>query len=138
MNVGQVIGADELIEKLAQLGQRISERELQQALMAGGYVLEAGIKADMAAEKSGRFYGSHRASAPGETPAVDTSNLINSIMTEDAGGNQVFVGTNAEYAEPLEFGTARMAARPFLRPGAEKNREAITAAVQTILKRSLE
>ncbi len=71
----------------------------------------------------------HQASAPGDAPAVDTGALVNSIKTEADGSNRVLVGTNSEYAEPLEFGTARMAARPFLRPAIENSKERIETVV---------
>jgi hypothetical protein len=58
----------------------------------------------------------NRASLPGDPPAPDTGALRNSIdfeMTSDVSSR---VGTNSKYAEPLEFGTTRMAPRPFMRP----------------------
>ena len=61
----------------------------------------------------------HRASAPGQPPAVDTGRLRASITHEmQTEGQRVTarVGTNVEYAKELEFGTRRIAARPFLRP----------------------
>jgi len=80
-------------------------------------------KESMAEPKHGRLYRrgrvEHRASAPGEAPAIDTGNLVGSIrerMTAAAIGR---VETSAEYAAPLEFGTPRMRARPFFRPAAE-------------------
>lgn len=132
-----VTGTEELIAKLKRLGLAVSGDDLEKALLAGGYVLEAAVKTDMAQPKSGRMYSGHQASAPGESPAIDYGNLVNSIMTEpDEEG--VVVGTNAEYAEPLELGTARMAARPFMGPAIETNRDAITEAAQAVLKKSIE
>lgn len=60
----------------------------------------------------------HVASAPGQPPAVDTGRLRASIVpkVKTIGGEIVgIVGTNVPYAPYLEFGTSRMAARPFLR-----------------------
>lgn len=57
-------------------------------------------------------------SAPGEPPHKRSSRLFTSItwqLGEDALGLYAIVGTNVEYAEFLEIGTDRMAARPFLR-----------------------
>jgi HK97 gp10 family phage protein len=132
-----VTGTQELLSKLKGLGLAVSEENLTKALMAGGYVLEGAIKIDMAQPKTGRMYGNHQASAPGESPAMDTSLLANSIMTE-ADDDGVYVGTNSEYAEPLEFGTARMAARPFMTPAVEANREAIAEAAQAVLKKAID
>lgn len=81
--------------------------------------IETKIKTEMAAAKSGREYGGHVASAPGEAPAIDTGELINSIQT-DINGLSATVGTNQEKAAHLEFGTAHIAARPFMEPAFEE------------------
>lgn len=68
----------------------------------------------------------HRASAPGESPAVQTGLLSNSIRAYS--GSQRFtwfVGTPVRYAARLEFGSGwfrsgRLKARPYMRPTAKK------------------
>lgn len=49
---------------------------------------------------------------------VDTGFLRGSIDYE-VKGERGFVGTNADYAPAVEFGTKRQAAQPFLRPAAK-------------------
>ncbi len=71
----------------------------------------------------------HTASAPGEAPAVDTGNLMNSVthaMTDTTVGE---VAVGAEYGAYLELGTARMAARPYLGPAADKVKPAFERAL---------
>lgn len=58
----------------------------------------------------------HRASAPGEPPASDTANLVNSIRAKRTGAMSAELDINAGYAGLLEAGTARMAPRPFVFP----------------------
>ncbi len=65
-------------------------------------------------------YKVHRASAPGEAPAIDTGYLVNTIQTRKTGTGSAQVSVGADYAAPLEFGTRKMAARPFLRPAADR------------------
>jgi HK97 gp10 family phage protein len=70
---------------------------------------------------TGIQYGKHRASSPGQPPAVDTGRLRASItheveVSEDITGR---VGTNVVYSKFLEHGTSKMAARPFLFPALE-------------------
>ena len=123
--------------------ESLSGDQLGRAVMAGAFVLETKIKVSMSASShSGKMYAGHRASAPGETPAVDTGNLVNSIKSElvsssdtDAWAN---VGTGVEYAEYLEFGTSRMEARPFMRPAYDENVEQITETVKTWAKRQID
>lgn len=52
---------------------------------------------------------------------VDTGNLRNSI-THTTDGTAAYIGTNVEYAPPVELGTRRAAAQPFLKPAATDHR----------------
>lgn len=75
--------------------------------------IEGEVRDSMAQGKSGRHYGDHIASAPGESPAIDSQNLTNSIQVIiENNGLMARVGTVVEYAPWLEDGTSRMAARP--------------------------
>jgi len=59
---------------------------------------------------------------------VDTGNLRRSLtheVTADGGGAVGTVGTNVRYARPVEFGTYKMKAQPYLGPAFTKNRAAI-------------
>lgn len=82
--------------------------------------------------KSGETYEkynprrTHRASAAGEPPAADTGYLHNNIFIDiDSDGLGASVESRAEYSAYLEFGTANLAARPFMQPAVEANRRAI-------------
>lgn len=66
------------------------------------------------------FDPTNRASAPGEPPAPDTGHLRNSIDYQLTSETTARVGTNLEYAAPLEMGTIRIAPRPFMRPSFHK------------------
>lgn len=57
----------------------------------------------------------HRASAPGEAPASDTGKLASSIrVTVDRSAGTAKVIARTPYAAHLEFGTTKMAPRPFM------------------------
>lgn len=56
----------------------------------------------------------HQASAPGEYPMTDLGGLVSSVKMEQEG--KVYrVGTGLMYGKYLEFGTTRMAPRPWLK-----------------------
>lgn len=85
--------------------------------------------------KTGRIYRrgrrQHQASAPGEAPASDTGTLVNRIRTSYDPDNLVgTITASTAYAAPLEYGTSRMAARPYLRPALANRLDAITADIQ--------
>jgi hypothetical protein len=82
------------------------------------------IDAEFSAPKSGETYVHggriHVASAPGEPPAIDYGNLMGSVSHEMISDMTGEVNIGAEYAVVLELGGARMEARPFAQPAAEK------------------
>ncbi len=87
--------------------------------------LEERVEESMTWPKSGRLYPRpggriHQASAPGEPPAVDTGKLIKSIQSEmESETIGVVYSDDVEYAPYLEYGTVRVAPRPFMAPAAE-------------------
>lgn len=135
----KIDGIGDLVKKLQDLGA--SAEQMSKACLAGALTLESGVKASMQSSHGGRSYQRggkvHVASAPGQPPAIDYGFLINSIHSEEEKDGAT-VATNAEAAVPLEFGTAKMAARPFMRPGVDNNREAILSAIEVTARRLIE
>lgn len=77
----------------------------------------------------------HVASLPGQPPNADTHNLDRQIESELVQPLKAVVSSNARYSAALEFGTSRMAARPFMMPAAERERAEVTILVKTALNR---
>lgn len=84
------------------------EKQLEQFVQDGAAFLEGGLKTNIASAKSGRAYKRgkdkvHIASAPGESPASDSGNLISSIGPPIYPSTlEAVIGTNVEYAPILE------------------------------------
>ena len=81
-----------------------------------------------------------RASAPGEYPMSDTGRLANSVVTLfdiSTKGKIAEVGTNVQYGRYLEFGTSRMAARPWLLPSFNKAKVGVEAKLKRAIERAL-
>lgn len=137
-----VFGEEELIAALQNLKGGVSAG-LGKSVLAGAKVLEGIVKQSMNEAHHGRTYRRggriHQASAPGEPPAIDFGYLINSINSELVESTPEIavaqVATNSEAAQPLEFGTATVAARPFMRPGVDEHEEEINGAVGATLTR---
>lgn len=79
----------------------------------------------------------HHPSLPGNPPAPDTGNLRASIHytveTTDNGG-LARIGTDVEYGKHLEFGTSRMAPRPWLKPALMNNESFVKQSILEMVK----
>lgn len=84
-------------------------------------------------KKSGKRYGSHSSSAPGQAPANWTGKLLKSIRIQKTKGLS-FVYVTAKYAEFLEFGTSKMRPRPFIIPAFLKTKKMILERLKRIAK----
>lgn len=138
MSSKYVSGDDELIRKLRSIKSKVGNG-MSQVALSGAFVLEGFVKQSMQEGHHGRVYRrggkAHQASAPGEPPAVDYGHLLNSIGSSVIDDEAAQVATNSEAAVHLEFGTARMAARPFMRPAVDEHRkEVANAMVKTAMR----
>lgn len=98
-----------------------------QALFVGGQVIETAARLSIT---EGAVSGkNHVPSLPGEPPNADTHQLDTSISTRIVGRNRVEVYADAPHAVPLEYGTSKMAERPFMRPAAQRNRQKVADIV---------
>jgi HK97 gp10 family phage protein len=100
--------------------------------------VEREAKHSMEGPKHGRTYvrGSrvHVASAPGEAPAIDYGNLHNATRAIRKGRTEWWVVPDTEYAATLEFGTRKMAPRPFLGAAVEQCADSFYQAMTFALK----
>ena len=75
---------------------------------------------------SGRIYTlsnpsrKHQASAPGEPPATDLGDLVNSIAFKMVGELTGVVEVGSDHGAVQEFGGKNMAARPYLGPAVQQ------------------
>lgn len=126
-----------------------AKKEMAAALFVSGLKIEDVAKIEIAQGiKTGRVYKRggkpHIASAAGEAPASDTGRLVNSINTgakSDGMVVEVTAGKGVvDYAVHLEYGTEKMAARPFMKPSLEKSRKFIhdrmEKAVQKVIDKN--
>ena len=121
-------GSAELQAALRQASGEIKQA-VSRAVVGTALELQGNIKTSIArGPASGRTYEkynprrTHTASAPGQPPMTDTGRLVNSIEFDKIGDLTATVGSKLAYAPYLEYGTSRMAARPFFRPAIEEIR----------------
>ena len=104
-------------------------------------LLRADIVQSISYKGTGRTYEkyrprrTHTASAPNEPPATDTGFLVNNIFVKfDSDKLGVSVESRANYSLALEFGTSKMAARPFMQPALESNKSKIRTLEKRMIK----
>lgn len=138
------------LENLARSSKAVRlaiEKEIAAGLFASAKKIEGDAKKSiLTGQKSGRIYVrgnvTHQSSAPGQAPASDTGRLANSIngeMVKGALESIVRAGSGVvKYARMLEFGTIRMAARPFFQPAVESNRKWIMDRMKQAVQRGIQ
>lgn len=92
------------------IADRKAEAGLKKAMLQG----EARLKVILSQPGSGRKYGKHTASAPGESPAPDTGGLrqatqADTVVRQDGADKVGRIVSNKEYALPLEKGSKHSA-----------------------------
>lgn len=95
-----------------------AERAAGRVLFVGADMIKAAAQRSITAGSvSGK---NHAPSKPGQPPNNDSGVLKNNIETAMIKPLVAQVSSNAPYSAPLEFGTSRMASRPFMRPARDK------------------
>jgi len=74
-----------------------------------------------------------RASPEGQPPYAQTTGLKTSIRHEMVGLLSAIIGPTVFYGKYLEYGTKRMAARPFMRPALQKAIAAIPQFFRSLI-----
>lgn len=120
--------------------QRIKAGAREGASHAADIYIDTVKKLIRDTSKSGEVYRGIQASAPGEPPAVRTGRLLNGFKAQinnTTSGLSVRITNSAPYAAMLEYGTKKMAPRPFMRPALEKARPAIINAVAEAIRKAV-
>lgn len=119
----QITGLRELDRALQELAWPAARRALRKGMRAGANIVRDEARAKV---------------------AVDTGHLKRQIRTRersDRDGNMRFaveVPRGAFYGRFLEYGTSKMAAKPFLRPAAEAKTEAAVTTMRDALSAAIE
>jgi len=139
----KVTNLKKVLSQLNRLGKDM-EQPFQEIVKGGGQLIRTeAIKSIQTGAKSGVMYQKynprreHRASAPGQSPASDTGNLVNKIIVKQKSSDVVSVESNANYSAFLEYGTSKMQPRPFMLPAFEKSKKPIINAVLNRVKQKI-
>lgn len=114
-----------------------ADKGVMDAIKVTAFAIERDAIKSMSVRGKGKIYQrgniTHQASAEGDAPSTDTGRLAASvkaiIKTKEA-----YVGTDVDYGFFLEFGTRKVAERPWLRRAKEKNMPMFRNRVKAALK----
>lgn len=126
--VPKITGAKAHAARMKRLTSPEAITSIGRALYVGGERLEVeAVRLITEGAVSGK---GHVVSAPGQPPNADTHGLDRNIETIQVEPLKVEVSSNARYAAELEFGTSKMAERPYMRPATARKRSEITDLVR--------
>jgi HK97 gp10 family phage protein len=136
-----VAGGDTLRQKYKLLSKGAQGKRLERGLVAGALLVQNDAKR-RAAILTGNLrrsihIGGHEDLNPGGEGIINSSGI--GVPGPQIGANTaaVYVGTDVIYAPPVEFGTSRMAARPFMRPAFDSQYKAAIAEVGAVVLESI-
>ena len=132
----RIRGAKEFSRKLERIVASGADRYVSEALFAAGETIAA--EAQTSITQGAQYGKGHIASLPGEAPNADTHLLADNIEVVQPGPLHVEVSSNAPYSAALEFGTSKMAERPFMRPAVAKKRKEVVALIEKGIRRSIQ
>lgn len=115
------------------------DREVSKALFMAGEVVEGEAARSITTGSAGGQKGGkhqHVRSRPGEAPNEEFGGLARNIETVQVEPFRVEVSSNAPYSVALEFGTSKMAARPFMSPAVQATRKKVQQIIADAVARS--
>lgn len=113
-----MIGKDRHLRRLRRLSGTEVAREANKVVYEGADMIRAEAHRSISA---GSIEGAkHEPSAPGEPPNREWGGLQDHITASQPKPLVAEVRSDADYAAALEYGTSRMAARPYMRPARDK------------------
>ena len=116
MTVSISVDGSDVIRALNRIKRSAQGPAMQRGLYAGALLAEGSIK---------------------RLTPVDTGNLRSSVKAEEVSSQEARIATGVEYAPHVEYGTSKMSAQPYMRPGLENNRDAIVQAVAAALRQEI-
>jgi hypothetical protein len=133
--MARITGADRHSRRLRGMRGAKAVELVGRALFAGGEALKA--EAAFLITQGAVSGKNHVPSLPGQPPNEDTGILRTNIETRQLAPLRVEVASEAPYSAALEFGSSRLAARPFMGPATKRTRPEITMLVKKAVARAV-
>lgn len=130
----KISGSKRFTDRLARMASSRTTTLAERALFVAGQMIE--VEAENSITAGSISGAGHVPSLPGQPPNADTRQLDGSIHTVVVGRGRVNVESTAPYSSALEWGTSKMAARPFMAPAAKKKSPEAKKLVAEAIRRS--
>jgi HK97 gp10 family phage protein len=121
-------------DKLRRLGPDVT-REVSRVMFAAGSLVAT--EAQISITRGAVSGKNHVPSAPGSAPNQDTGRLADNIEVTQVGNLRVLIASTAPYSAALEYGTSKMAERPFMRPAADATRKQVQKMLSDAARRAI-
>lgn len=121
--------------RLHATGSKQAIEDVGRALFVGAQIIQA--EAQHLITEGSVSGKNHVPSLPGEPPNNDTGVLKSHIEATQTAPLRAQVTSSAKYAVPLEVGTSKMAARPYMGPATRNKREEVVAGVKAALQKHI-
>lgn len=132
----KVLGVKEQTARLRNLTGEKMVRNVGRALFAGGQKIQ--VEAQISITTGAVSGERHVPSRPPEPPNNDTGFLANNIETNQVAPLKVEVSSNAPYSAHLEFGTSKMASRPFMARAVALKRKEVTDLIRKAVNHTIQ
>ena len=142
----RIVGLKRAMDRVAAYSVARAKPTLDAAALAGADVAMKWVEDSMREGKSGISYPhlpTKPSSAPGEVPATQTEDLIDSLNTKNVDSGSPYIGrahfgagavskAGWPYALRLEYGYGQLKARPYMRPSITQNEREIADAMEDV------
>ena len=138
----RIEGMEDLNKSLARISSRFESEATALVNRTAQNIRNTAVRSIQKRSPGGEEYEkynprrTHVASSPGQPPNTDTGRLAGSIRAVMSGTPTAYVDALADYAAHLEFGTRNMAARPFMTPAVEAERDKYRKGINELVRRS--
>lgn len=141
----KILNADRLVKKIQRLESEIKAPTIdgvREAVFLVHKTAVESIQDNSSGVPQARYTNGKKrivlASKPGEPPNTDTGILVKSIKFDFKKGGLIGrVGTNLRYGAWLEFGTKKMAARPWLSAAIRQTKEEVAKLIAKSVRAAL-
>lgn len=135
MNISVSIkGGAEIAAKLKRLSDDVAGKALENAVVSGALLIQNAAKKKAPVRTGNLRRSIHIGGHSDQSELADSTGGDLGGNKNDGKSAEVLVGTDVVYAASHEFGRGNLAARPYMRPALDENKEKVVKEIGEALK----